>query len=479
MKSVRTICIAAPSVGFVAWTARAMENHRRERGMSLRRQLFLAVTATVLLAAVVTVLVGGLLTRRASDRQVLEDVSQQAALIASRERVALLPLGHLDSLRSFLARQDESVRVESLRSPSPYLDADALAMLRRRGSFAGTAHGDGRDWYLAARPVAGKALVLLRPRVVGAAAWRPYVDALLIGAGVGAALAAAVSLLLARRIAQPLRRVAAASRSLAADADPGTVPAAGPAELRSLARSFNDMAEQLAHARDAERAFLLSVSHELKTPLTAVIGYAEALADGTVEPEVAARTIAGEAERLERLVRDVLDLARMNRHAFSVRRERVDLVETAHECVRRHHDLGVALEVRGPSAAAALGDADRVLQALSNLVENAIRIAPPGGRVLIEVAPGLLAVEDAGPGIAPDELPHAFDRFYLHAKYAGSRAVGTGLGLAIVRELAEAMGGSVAVESRPGRTRFSLRLPAAGPSERVTDPAEPRPMTTA
>jgi two-component system sensor histidine kinase BaeS len=434
--------------------------------VSLRRQLFLAVTAIVLLSAAVTLLVGGLLTRRASDRQVLEDVSQQAALIASRERVALLPLGHLESLRSFLARQDEEVHVASLAAPSDWLDADALTELRRTGATAGTVSADGRDWYVAARPVAGKALVLLRPRVVGAAAWRPYVDALLIGAGIGAALAAAVSFLLARRISRPLRRVAAASRRLASGLDPGAVPVEGPAELASLARSFNEMADQLERARGAERAFLLSVSHELKTPLTSVIGYAEAIGDGTVDAVEAAGTIAREAERLERLVRDVLDLARMNRHEFSVRSEPVDLVEAARECLRRHepaaaaYGIDLSLEADGP--AGALGDADRILQALSNLVENALRVAPPGGSVRIEAAPGLLAVEDDGPGLAPDELPRAFDRFYLYSRYAGSRPVGTGLGLAIVRELAEAMGGSVAVESRPGRTRFTLRLRPAG-----------------
>jgi len=204
--------------------------------MSLRRQLFLAVTATVLLAAVVTVLVGGVLTRRASDRQVLEDVSQQAALIASRERVALLPLGHLESLRAFLARQDEQVRVESLREPSAFLDVDALAELRRRGSFDGTTHADGRDWYLGARPVAGKALVLLRPRVVGAAAWRPYVDALLIGAGVGAALAAPrqaapLALLLLWLARARSRRALAALDARELD-DVGIAPAARDAECR-------------------------------------------------------------------------------------------------------------------------------------------------------------------------------------------------------------------------------------------------------
>lgn len=424
--------------------------------MSLRRQLFVAVMLVVLLSSAITLVVGGVLTRRASDRQVLQDVSQQADLISERERVALLPLGHLESLRAFLARQKERAVVAPLGTPSAYLAAGAVAALERTRAADGTVEVDGRDWYYAARPVAGKALVLLRPRVVGAAAWRPYIEGLLIAAAVGAALAAAASLLLARRIARPLRRVAEASRSLASGSHPGAVPVEGAAELASLARSFNEMADQLEHARDAERAFLLSVSHELKTPLTAVVGYAEGLADGKVDVEEAARTIAREAARLDRLVHDVLDLARMNRHEFSVRREPVDLVEVAQECVRRYEGYGADLSVDAAEPAGALGDADRVLQALANLVENALRL---GGSVRVEVAPGLLAVEDDGPGLQADELEHAFDRFFLHARYAGTRPVGTGLGLAIVHQLAEAMGGSVAVESEPGRTRFTLRLP--------------------
>jgi signal transduction histidine kinase len=224
------------------------------------------------------------------------------------------------------------------------------------------------------------------------------------------------------------------------------------------------MASELEHARDAERAFLLSVSHELKTPLTAVIGYAEALADGTVDAEIAASTIGKEAARLDRLVRDLLDLARMNRHEFGVRSEPVDLGEIAAECFRRHEaqadSYGIDLALEATDDARARGDADRVLQALSNLVENALRISPGGGTVRIVAQPGLLAVEDEGAGLRPDEIPHAFERFFLYSRYAGSRPVGTGLGLAIVDELARAMGGVVDVRSRPGSTRFSIRLPA-------------------
>jgi len=236
------------------------------------------------------------------------------------------------------------------------------------------------------------------------------------------------------------------------------------------------LATELAHARDAERAFLLSVSHELKTPLTAVIGYAEGLADGTVDVEVAAGTIGREAARLERLVRDLLDLARMNRREFGVRSEPVDLREIAAEGRRRHQaqaaSYGIELVLDADDEARAHGDADRLLQALSNLVENALRVSPAGGTVCIAARPGLLAVDDEGPGLRPEEIPRAFERFFLYSRYNGSRPVGTGLGLAIVDELARAMGGFVDVRSRSGSTRFSIRLPAASPPrERPRAPA--------
>ena len=114
-----------------------------------------------------------------------------------------------------------------------------------------------------------------------------------------------------------------------------------------------------------------------------------------------------------------------------------------------------------------------MVQVVSNLVENALRVAPPGGSVRIFAAPGALAVADDGPGLAPDELPRAFERFYLHSRYGRERPVGTGLGLAIVKELVEGMGGSVGVESQPGRTVFTVRLPVPPPSEGDPDVLRP------
>jgi two-component system sensor histidine kinase BaeS len=285
----------------------------------------------------------------------------------------------------------------------------------------------------------------------------------LLAALVGGVLAALVALLLARRIARPVRRVAAASRSLARGEHPEPVPVEGAAELATLATAFNDLASQLAQAREAERSFLLSVSHELKTPLTAIRGYAEAVQDGAIEPREAAATVAAESARLERLVHDLLDLARMNRTDFSVHPSEIDLSEVADDAVRRYapqaEAFGVGLSAVSEGEAPAIADADRVLQVVSNLVENALRMTPPGGEVRIVTGPGMLRVEDTGPGLEDSDRDRAFERFYLHERYGRERPVGTGLGLAIVKELTEAMGGTVSVESEPGRlTTFTIRL---------------------
>ncbi len=128
-----------------------------------------------------------------------------------------------------------------------------------------------------------------------------------------------------------------------------------------------------------------------------------------------------------------------------------------HEAQARAFGVGLEADVADP--APAVGDADRILQVASNLVENALRLTPPDGLVRVVAAPGVLAVEDTGPGLAPEELERAFERFFLHSRYGAERPVGTGLGLAIVEQLAQGMGGTVEVTSEPGLvTRFTVRL---------------------
>jgi signal transduction histidine kinase len=420
---------------------------------SLRARLFAATLAALAITLGLTVAIGGILTRRQVDRT-------QAATIA-----------RLADDRATDRRQHVSYRRgnEDLGS--------IRVMVQERETFAtlvpnvnhpsdGETHFNDKEQLYSYRLIPRLGLIVLQPASVKSAAWRPFLVDLLLAALAGAGIAAALSFFLARSIVRPLQRVAAATRALAADERHEPLEAEGTTELASLADAFNQMVDHLAASREAERAFLLSVSHELKTPLTAIRGYAEGLEEGAFEPGEAARVITTESGRLERLVRDLLDLARMNRSEFSVRSEAVDLAEIAREAARRHEPTarGLGVELRVVAGAAwVTGDADRILQIGSNLVENALRETPAGGTVTVEADGARLVVSDTGPGIPADDLPHAFERFYLYDKIGRDRLIGSGLGLAIVRQLATAMGGTVGVESSAAGTVFTVTLrPQAG-----------------
>jgi signal transduction histidine kinase len=428
---------------------------------SLRRRLFRAIALIVLLCVALTFSVGLVLTRRAVDAATLKDLSHQADLLAGQAQTGqLVPLIHLSALQPYLDRQHET----TLQNTGALPDWAQTALQHGRPAD-GTVTLNGEGFFFAARQIDRKPFVLLRPRSSTTARLTPFVYSLLIAALISGALAALAAFLLARRIARPVHRVAQAARSLARGARPEPVPVEGAAELATLAVAFNDLAEQLGRAREAEKSFLLSVSHELKTPLTAIRGYAEALQDGALDPEDVAATVVVEAARLERLVGDLLDLARMNRTDFSVHSSEIDLAEVAEDAVRRYEQqadlFGVRLTASSDGPSPAVADADRVLQIVSNLVENALRLTPRGGEVRVITAPGRLRVEDTGPGLQSEDKERAFERFYLHERYGRERPVGTGLGLAIVKELTEAMGGTVEVTSEPGRlTAFTVRLTA-------------------
>jgi two-component system sensor histidine kinase BaeS len=432
---------------------------------SLRARLFAVIALVALLSLALALALGAILTRRAVERNTLRDVSAQFDLLVEREREALVPFSRLRSLQEFLDRQDERVVQVPLDGSADLLPPERAGLLRRGVRLDGTLESDGTRYLYAARLVNGKGFILLRPASSTNSAWRPHIEGLALAAVATAALAALIAFLLARAISRPVRRVAEATRGLAGSGPaPPPVPVEGPRELALLAESFNEVSLALAKAREAEQAFLLSVSHELKTPLTAIRGYAEGLGEGALPADEAAATIVTESRRLERLVGDLLDLARMRKAEFSVRSEPIDLSAIAQEALRRYEtqarEFGVTLEAAGTATAPATGDADRTLQIVSNLVENALRLTPAGGSVRIVTEPGSIRVEDTGPGLRPEELGQAFERFYLYSRYGRERPVGTGLGLAIVKELAQGMGGSVAAESTPGAlTVFTVRLP--------------------
>ena len=240
-------------------------------------------------------------------------------------------------------------------------------------------------------------------------------------------------------------------------------------------RSINSMAAELERSRGIERNFLLSVSHDLRTPLTSIRGFAEAIAEGAApDHEQAAAVITAEARRLERLVRDLLDLAKLDARRFSLDVRPTDIGEvvagTAEGFRPAAQDAGVALTVDAPALAdqPAYADPDRLAQVVANLVENALKYAAGNIRVGVAARDGFLVlwVDDDGPGIAAADLPHVFDRLYTAARAPARQGAGSGLGLAIVKELVDAMGGSVRAESQRGAggTRMVVTLrPWSGP----------------
>lgn len=259
-------------------------------------------------------------------------------------------------------------------------------------------------------------------------------------------------------------------------------PQRGGDEIARVAAAFNSMANEL-QARDAalrksdtlRRQMMADVSHELKTPLTAMRGYIETLRMPEVVLDAERRdryfeTIDRETRRLERIVKDLLDLARYE-HGGVVLQPRVFDIERLFQNVAGRHEReaqqkGVAIHIHVDAQAdQVVADPDRIEQAIENLVGNALRHTPPGGTVTLHATQSdgaaTLSITDTGPGIAPDHLPHVFERFYKVDTARAAESTGSGLGLSISKAIVERHGGSMRVTSQPGRTTFAVVLPQA------------------
>ncbi len=302
----------------------------------------------------------------------------------------------------------------------------------------------------------------------------------IVAGGAALLVAALVAWQMSRRMARPLVEAMEATGRIASGELASRVPVrrGDYPEFASLAGSINDMAQSLEDGRARERQLLLAVSHDLRTPLTSIRGFAEAIHDGAVEDSaVAADVIIAESRRLERLVGDLLDLTKLEARQMSIALRPTDVAEvvaTTAEGFRpaaAKNGLAMVLRVPGQDGAPApvpalpvVADPDRLAQLLANLLENAITFARSTVTVALaeDHASGLcvITVEDDGPGIVPGDLQRVFERFY-RADRGPNRQMGSGLGLAIVAELAAAMGGTVRAESPvsdDGGSRFVVTL---------------------
>ena len=305
--------------------------------------------------------------------------------------------------------------------------------------------------------------------------FRNAVNRVLVLGGITAGLLAALlGLLLARRATEPVRQLTGAAGALAAGERERRVPVAADAEFGAMARAFNSMADAIGEEDRLRRTFAADVAHELRTPLMILSSQLEALEDGLIAagPD-AIRSLQEETQRITRLVSDLEVLASVEAAHFTLERRPLDLEPVLSAAAAEFAPLFAERRVtfeRSLQPADVEGDAGRLRQVVGNLLSNALKFTPAGGRVgLVLTSEGgaaVVRVEDSGPGIAPDEVPHVFERFF---RGRGARAGGSGIGLTVVRELVAAHGGSVEVANRPaGGAEFTVRLPLRGePSARI------------
>jgi signal transduction histidine kinase len=295
----------------------------------------------------------------------------------------------------------------------------------------------------------------------------PLIERLAIAGLLGLLVAALLGWYLSRRIVRPVLQLSDAVDAVATGRYDVTVPAA-PGELGHLSARVGEMAHRLSEVEEMERNFLMSVSHELRTPLTAIRGHVSALLDEgvVVDPESrhqSLETVEAEAQRLERLVGDILDLAKLDTHRFTVLTEEVDMAQLLDQAFERYRDeaqrrsIDYRQDVRDRPVI--ISDGDRVLQVVGNLLSNAFKATPDGGSISLELARQNgtvhVSVEDTGPGI-PQEA-----RERLFRPFVSGSAGGIGLGLAIAKEISTALGGRILLESEVGKgSRFELVLPA-------------------
>jgi signal transduction histidine kinase len=292
--------------------------------------------------------------------------------------------------------------------------------------------------------------------------------AIVLSAAAAAFLALILGAILASTISRPVQELTAATQALAGGDLGHQVPVRTSDEIGELAKSFNQMSADLAHSNQLRRQMTADIAHDLRTPLSVIAGYAEALADGKLPgtPETF-EAIHHQAQHLNRLIEDLRTLSLADAGQLSLMRQPVEprglLEHTALAYLPVAESRGVELTVEGEDVPPVMVDPDRLLQVLGNLVSNALRHTLNGGRVALSAARGnggvLLRVQDTGPGIPAADLPHIFDRFYRGDK-ARSDDGASGLGLAIARSLVEAHGGRITAEhATAGGAVFSILLP--------------------
>jgi signal transduction histidine kinase len=473
--------------------------------MSLRTRLILSHLLVIGVALVLVLIIAGAYLRRyevALERERIEDLAAPVTLAARAARAAVtgpaggdrIEPGELTELDRLAGRLDIRVLLLDARgdvlydtAPTGHLDGSSMPLdpgelftagestplqpqvvtltLAEPGPLAGQeitlASAGGGELFagIVSERDRSRWLARLTPR-------------LMLVAFISLAGAAALATWLSDRIARPIADLTRAANAMAMGRLKQEVPGEGPDEIGQLVASFNSMSAQIAGVDQLQRRFLADAAHELRTPLTAVQGYAQALADGVVsnseDRAKAVGVIRREADRMNRLIAQLLDLSRLESGQLELKPEPVDVARMVEEVRSRFATEaatgGVILAVSVPAGLTIVGDRERLEQMLGNLVANALRHTPAGGKVDLagrqhQDASIVITVSDTGAGIDPQTMPHLFERFRR------GPSGGFGLGLAIVREIADLHGATIGVVSQPGEgTAFEVSFPSDGRS---------------
>jgi len=470
---------------------------------SLRVRLPLVFLAGIILAGLVTTLIAVRLFRDFSHDQALAKLSREANGIAKLYAKSVNEsYAFKNSKTSKDKRAPAKVTATSLvlvtggdkiffmgphrlfpgqdQQPIPGLEPFPLKtsfdwISGKSGTFEFTMPGTHQRYYAVANPIVtgqtstdaiGAIVVATRKTDVSARVY-DLIERLALAGVLGLLVAGLLAGYLSHRIVRPVLQLSDAADAVARGEYDVKIPRHAPGELGHLSERFGEMALRLAEVEEMERNFLMSVSHELRTPLTAIRGHVSALREGVVadpaERTASLETVEREAQRLDRLVGDILDLAKLDTHRFTVTSEEVDMVQLVDQAYERFREEARrrSIDYRQEVLARPVitSDGDRVLQVVGNLLSNAFHATPDGGRISLELAQRNgtvhVAIEDNGPGIAPEMRERLFRPF------VSQTGCGTGLGLAIAKELSAILGGSLGLESEVGLgSRFELVLPA-------------------
>ncbi|BEP13037.1 HAMP domain-containing sensor histidine kinase [Acidothermaceae bacterium B102] len=453
------------------------------RRSPVTRQLTLAICGAVAAAVLLAGLVALGLIRHSYDGQARSTLHREAGLVAELASRAAntRPTNPVSRVLSNTGIELVRVRANGRRLGTFAIDQADLTAAQAGQTLSTSRLIGGHRYLVEVAPVASDGGVVLAQRSsVAAAVTRTVLRRFLGALAIGLLCAGLFGALLARRISRPLVDAASAAHRLAAGERDIRLRPDGPAEVADVAESLNSLAAALATSEGRQRQFLLSISHELRTPLTAIRGFAEAVADGVAvdgDAVAAGETIVAESNRLQRLVSDLLDLARLGADDFRLDLAEVDLTSLVADAAAvwsaRCLSLGVLFSAELPPAPVFVRtDPTRIRQVVDGLAENALRVTPSGAPIVLSLglsseatdagspAAAVISVRDGGPGLTEADLPVAFDRSVLYERYRGVRQVGTGVGLALVGALVGRLGGTVNAGHAPeGGAAFTVRLP--------------------